>query len=332
MIVIHDMHLGVQRSAGTTPASATALTIWMQQQFDSILDKVNEDLVILGDLFDTYQVSLRTVLATYTSLSDWLRKGHNLCLIPGNHDLSTDSSKLSSFQFLAQLLLDQPNVTYHSGGGFIADDVYAISHVTNQDLFDMELAKVPKCKNLLLHCNYDNNFAKAADHSLNISREQCEKLPADVVFFAHEHYYREELRGKVFIAGNQFPSSVSDCLHKTDKFMTRLADKSERIMTWAKEGYAEIDWRNPEASDAQFIRFVGHCKPDEAAEMANVIAAYRRSSDAFVITNAVKVGEDTEGAELELKSLEEISKFSVMAALKDYLNEDDMKILESLNA
>ena len=329
MIVIHDLHLGVQRSAGTTPASATALTVWMQQQFDSILDRVNEDLVILGDLFDTYQVSLRTVLATYTSLSDWLRKGHNLCLIPGNHDLSTDSSKLSSFQFLAQLL-DQPNVTYHSGGGFIADDVYAISHVTNQDLFDMELAKVPKCKHLLLHCNYDNNFAKAADHSLNISREQCEKLPADVIFFAHEHYYREELRGKVFIAGNQFSSSVSDCLHKTDKFMTRLADKPERIMTWAKEGYAEIDWRNPEASDAQFIRFVGHCKPDEAAEMANVIAAYRRSSDAFVITNAVKVGEDTEGAELELASLEAINKFNVMDALKEYLSAEDVKILESL--
>ena len=51
-----------------------------------------------------------------------------------------------------------------------------------------------------------------------------------------------------------------------------------------------------------------------------------------MITNAVRVGDDTEGAELELKSLEEISKFSVMAALKDYLSEDDMKILESLNA
>ena len=332
MIVIHDLHLGVQRSAGTTPASASVLTVWMQEQFEKILGRTDEDLVILGDLFDTYQVPLRTVLATYTSLSDWLRKGHKLCLIPGNHDLSTDSSKLSSFQFLAQLLLDQPNVTYHSGGGFIADDVYAISHVTNQDLFDMELAKVPKCKYLLLHCNYDNNFAKAADHSLNISREQCEKLPADVVFFAHEHYYREELRGKVFIAGNQFPSSVSDCLHKTDKFMTRLADKPERIMTWAKEGYAEIDWRNPEASDAQFIRFVGHCKPDEAAGMANVIAAYRRRSDAFVITNAVKVGEDTEGAELELASLEAINKFNVMDALKEYLSVEDVKILESLNA
>jgi hypothetical protein len=84
--------------------------------------------------------------------------------------------------------------------------------------------------------------------------------------------------------------------------------------------------------DAMFIRFVGHCKPDEAAEMANVIAAYRRSSDAFVITNAVKVGEDTEGAELELASLEAINKFNVMDALKEYLSVEDVKILESLNA
>lgn len=332
MIVISDLHLGVLRSAGTTPTSALALTDWMHKQFNSILERVDEDLVILGDLFDTYQVPLRTVLATYNSLLKWLDKGHKLVAVPGNHDLSTDSSKLSSFQFLGQLLLDHPNFTYHSGGGFISDGVYAISHVTNQDLIDMELAKVPKCKYLLLHANFNNPFAKSSDHSLNVTAEQCESTPADTILFAHEHYYREELRGKVFIAGNQFPSSVSDCLHKDDKFMTRLGDKPERLMTWAKEGYAEIDWRNPEASDAQFIRFVGHCKPDEAAEMANVIAAYRRSSDAFVITNAVKVGEDTEGAELELKSLEEISKFSVMAALKDYLSEDDMKILESLNA
>ena len=215
MIVIHDLLLGVQRSAGTTPASASALTVWMQQEFDNTLDRVNEDLVIVGDLFDTYQVPLRAVLATYTSLLNWLRKGHNLCLIPGNHDLSTDSSKLSSFQFLSQLLLDHPNVKYISGGGYVAEDVYAISHVPNEDLFDLELSKVPKCKYLLLHCNYDNNFAKESDHSLNISEEQCEKLPVEFVFFAHEHYYREELRGKVFIAGNQFPSSVSDCLQRT---------------------------------------------------------------------------------------------------------------------
>ena len=51
-----------------------------------------------------------------------------------------------------------------------------------------------------------------------------------------------------------------------------------------------------------------------------------------VITNAVKVGEDTEGAELKLASLEAINKFSVMGALKEYLSVEDVNILESLDA
>lgn len=332
MILIHDLHLGVQRAAGTTPQSAVDLGNWMHQQFDKMLHRIDEDLVIVGDLFDTYQVPLRSVLLAHISLSKWLLKGRKLYLIPGNHDLSTDSSKLSSFQFLAKLFIDHPNVSYHVGGGFIADDVYAISHVTNQDLLDLELAKVPKCRYLLLHANYDNNFAKDADHSLNVSQAQCEAMPADVIFFAHEHYYREDMRGKVFISGNQFPSSVSDCLHKTDKFMTRLGNTPERIMTWDTQEYAEIDWRDPAASEAKFIRFVGQCAPEEAAEMANVVAAYRKSSEAFIVTNAVKVGADTEGQELQLSSLEAISKFNVMDALKSYLTEEEVQILEKLDA
>lgn len=332
MIVIHDLHLGVQRSAGTTPASASVLTVWMQEQFEKILGRTDEDLVILGDLFDTYQVPLRTVLATYTSLSDWLRKGHNLCLIPGNHDLSTDSSKLSSFQFLAQLLLDHPNVQYVTSGRFITDDIYAIPHVPNQDLFDMELAKVPKCKYLIVHCNYDNNFAAQSDHSLNLTQEVAESLPVDYIFFAHEHYYREELKGKVFISGNQFPTSISDCLHREDKFMTRLGDKPHRIQTWDASNYVELDWRNPVPTEAQFVRFVGHCKPEEAADMADVVARYRKSSDAFVVSNAIRVGEDSEGEQVKLDSLEAITKFNVMEALKDYLTKEEVQILEKLDA
>lgn len=332
MIVIHDLHLGVQRSAGTTPQSAAALTSWMQTQLDRILDRIDEDLVVLGDLFDTYQVPLKTVLLTYSSLNRWLAKGYSLTLIPGNHDLSTDSSKLSSFQFLSQLMLESPNVKYLVGGGYVTDDVYAISHVTNQDLFDMELSKVPKCRYLLLHCNYDNNFAKDSDHSLNISEDQLTKLPVETVFFAHEHYYREALRGKVFISGNQFPSSVSDCLHKDDKFMTRLGERPERIQTWDGAGYQELDWKELGKSDAQFIRVVGRASTAEAADMANAIAAYRKNSDAFVITNAVKVGEDAEGETLRMDSLEAISKFSVMEALKAYLTKEEVSILESLDA
>lgn len=331
MFVIHDLHLGVQRSAGTTPQSAAALTDWMHAEFDAILLRVDSDLIILGDLFDTYQVSLTTVLRTYHSLLNWLESsGKCLYLVPGNHDLSTDSSKLSSFQFLARLLEDIPEVTYISGGAAINEDIYVISHVANQDLFDMELAKVPKCKYLLVHANYNNNFARESDHSLNMSESQCQDAPAEVVFFAHEHYHREELRGKVFVAGNQFPSSVSDCLHKVDKFMTYLGDCPERHMTWDASGYEEIDWRNPAPSTAQFIRFIGHATSAEAADMADVIARYRKTSDAFVVSNAVRVGNDDEGDTINLNSLEAISQFNVMEALKDFLDAEDVAIIEKL--
>lgn len=331
MIVINDLHLGVARSAGTTPRSASELTDWTHEQFSKILSRVDEDLLILGDLFDTYHVPLSSLLKTWKSLKDWLRKGHTLYLVPGNHDLSTDSSKLSSFHFLGSLLETWDNVIVCANAGHITADIYCIPHVPNQDLLNMELAKVPKCKYLLVHANYDNNFAKESDHSLNISAEQCRELPAEYVFFAHEHYSRTAMRGKVFIAGNQIPTSVSDCLHKVDKFMHRLADKPEALVTWEAAGYVEIDWRQPEASEAQFVRFVGHCSNDEAAAMAEVVARYRKNSEAFVVSNAVRVGNDDEGDSIKLDSLEAISNFKVMEALQDYLSPQDMKILESLH-
>ena len=332
MILLNDLHLDANRSAGATPASAKALKDYNLNCFTNFLQIVDEDVIIVGDLMDTWQISLSTVLAVYRAFDEWLLKGHRLIVQAANHDLSTDSSRYGSLQFLMALFADRPNVQFviHAGA-WVAEGMYCVPHVANSDLFDMELAKVPECEVLFLHANLDNPWACSSDHSLNVTREQLDKLPAKLVYFGHEHHARR--LGKAFVGGVQWPTSVSDCLDKKDKFAYRITGTAiEPIKTWDSANYAEIDWRNPAPSTAQFIRFVGHCKPDEAAEMANVIAAYRRSSDAFVITNAVKVGEDTEGAELELASLEAINKFNVMDALKEYLSVEDVKILESLNA
>ena len=328
-ILIHDLHLGVLRSAGTLPTTALALRQNLLDNFEKILSTVDEDLVILGDLMDTGGIPMVDLLSTYRILESWLVKGHKLVLVNGNHDLNTDSSKLSSFQFLAALLSDNPNVSHVSSGQFISDDVYVVSHVLNQDRFDIEISEVPACKYLLLHCNY-NNFFASGDHSLNLSEQQAKDCKVEFIVVAHEHHSRQELKGKVYIPGNQFPSSVSDCLDREDKFMTRLGEKPEPIKTWAKENYLELDWRNPAKSEAQFIRFVGHAKPDEAADMANVIARYRKDSKAFVVSNAVKVSENEDANEMTANSLEAIRGFDVMAALKDLLTKEENEILESL--
>ena len=329
MILIHDLHIGVLRSAGTLPTTALALRQNLLDNFEKILSTVDEDLVVLGDLMDTGGIPMGDLLATYRLLDTWLTKGHKLTLVNGNHDLNTDSSKLSSFQFLAALLSDNPNVTHVSKGQLISEGVYVIPHVLNQDRFDIEVSQVPTCKYLLLHCNYDN-FHATGDHSLNLSEQQAKDCKAEFIVVAHEHHSRQELKGKVYIPGNQFPSSVSDCLDKKDKTMTRLGDKPEPIKTWSKKSYQELDWRNPVKSDAQFIRFTGFATAENAADMANVIARYRKDSQAFVVSNAVKVGENAEAVEMTASSLEAIRGFDVMAALKDLLTKEENEILESL--
>ena len=333
MIVLSDLHIGAVRSAGTSPASSKALRDHLLSSFKDLLNKADEDVILNGDIFDSSNVSMTDLLETYNAVLSWLTKGFNLTIVVGNHDLYTDTSKLSSLQFMAALLAKEPNVTYVSGSYRLNSEIYIISHVTNQDLFDLELSKVPTCKYLLLHCNYDNPFSKHLDNSLNLSEQQALDCKAEYIVLGHEHHTRKALGGKVFIPGNQIASSIADCIGGHDKYMTHLGYKPELVKVWdSAANYEEIDWRNPAPSTAQFIRFVGHAKPEEAADMADVIARYRRTSEAFVVANAVRVTEDEEGKELALQSLEEINKFNVMEALKEYLTEEELKIVESLNA
>lgn len=333
MMILNDSHIGTLRSAGTTPKSAFALRGFLLDSFEKQLQSIDEDLIILGDLFDTHTIPLSDWIKTYDAIKLWLMKDHRLYLVAGNHDLSTDSSKVSHFQLLGHMLRSNRNVTYIEGGKAINNDIYVISHVPNQDLFDLELSKVPKCKYLLVHANYDNDFAKGADHSLNISGEQLDKLPVETVFFAHEHYYREDRRGKVFIGGNQMPASISDCLHKDMKCMHRLTRSGiERIQTWDAADYAELDWQSPEATEARFIRFVGHATQEQVVEMTDRIARYRRASDAFIVGNAVKIGnalgDDEE--EFTVNTLERVRAFDIMEALKRHLTPEEFSIIESL--
>lgn len=332
--VINDVHIAAIRSAGTTPASALALRKYALDSFRGLLDHINEDLVILGDLFDTYSVPMTDLLATYQLLTKWLEKDNKLTLIPGNHDLSSDSSKMSSFQFMGQLLLSHPNVQYISGGGWVneKEGVYCISHTANQDIFDMELAKVPECKFLLVHANYHNCFAKESDHSLNLSEEQAKVSKAQTIVFAHEHAPRKLLGGKVVVMGNQFPMSISDCLDGHDKFMHQIAgDKINPIKVWdRKTEYVEMDWRSPEPTDAKFIRFIGTASAEESAAAADTVARYRKASEAYVVGNGIRVQTSEGQKQLEIESLEQVRAFDVMAALKDYLTEKEYGKLQNL--
>lgn len=332
--VLNDIHLGVQRSGGTTPATALALRQKLLAGTREMLEQINGDLLVNGDLFDGADIPRADMLEAVRMFSTWLdRDVGDLFLANGNHDLDKASFRLSSFQFFAQLLcgLYPDRVVHIAEGTYIEQhDVYVLPHLPNQDLANLALEQVPACRALFVHMNYDNQFAVEMDHSLNMSREQAEKLPVEYIIFGHEHQARTELGGKVVIVGNQLSSSISDCLGPAQKYRLELAPTGLKFhQTWTAEGsFEEQDWRDLN-DRGDFIRVTGTATPAEAAKVVDVVARFRRTAGALVITNAVKVGEVDDGAEMALTH-EEITSFNVMAALREFLGPEDAAEVDAI--
>lgn len=236
-LLVNDIHLGVTRSGGTTPKSAGLLKEWLLTQLHGLLmAHTDKDVIINGDLFDAFAVPMLDALGFYIVACEWLDASKvesrvigqlpdspRLILVEGNHDWSKDNAKLSSFAFVARVLQAQygDRVVVVSGEPKMVDEgLYIIPHMANQSLFDLALKSAEGLRDtlILLHANYDNKFALESDASLNVTAEWCNMTVAygNQLVFGHEHIGRRPAPG-VLIAGNHFPSSVSDCLGNSKK-------------------------------------------------------------------------------------------------------------------
>jgi metallophosphoesterase superfamily enzyme len=329
LTVVNDWHLGAVRSAGTTPATAAQLRADLLKAGEEILYGAEGDLLVNGDLFDGPDIPRADLLQAVRIFGDWLSRPHSgtLYLANGNHDLDKNSTRLSSFQFFAALLIEMygPRVVHIELGTVIEKhDAYVIPHMANQDLFNLELEKLWKGglspRFLFVHANYDNQFAVESDHSLNLSKEQAEQLPVEYIVFGHEHQARTELGGKVMIVGNQFPSSISDCLGGSWKALMRVERDGSwaRHTTWEATGdYSEQDWRDLK-DVGRFIRVTGTATAAEADKVVTTLGRFRREAQALVITNAVKIENAAGEAEMAM-SHEDVTSFNVMEALREFL-------------
>ena len=331
LTVLNDLHIGVIRSAGTTPTSQFNLRKYLLQQFGELLANTKTDLMILGDLFDTSVIPMYDFYAAFSLLSHWIDEAkHTLYLVPGNHDLSKTSTTLSSFQLLCKILSNYDDVVVLDGPEE-TDYGYVIPHMPNQDLFNDALTKVPACNNLFLHCNYNNHFAVESDQSLNLAASQVETLPCENIIIAHEHQYRK-IGDKIWIPGNQIPSSISDLLGCTKKYVLMAFEEAKPTLSTFLETasvYLELNWKQLQSSNSKFIRIVGEAKPEEASEVVSAISKYRQQSEAFVIANAVKIKSE-DSAENFAENLESVKSFDVMAALKETLTAEEFSVIERL--
>jgi DNA repair exonuclease SbcCD nuclease subunit len=351
MLIINDVHLGAVRKGGTTPETQAAIRKSLQDSLRGFLWTFDDShLVVNGDLFDAFSVEPTEVVLAYETFSDWLHPGggRRLTLGRGNHDWNPRGDKLSSFNLLAHFLVsrfgeDRVQVV-SEGYTHVSGDVWMIPHMPNQDLFDMEIAKALMPGNeggkyLLLHCNYCSTFAEHSDHSLNISPDQVTALAKAGwhLILGHEHQGRRLPHAT--IVGNQWPSSVSDCLshgsaQKDGKKSALRIEGGELtpIPTWdATSDYVEMDWRelNLEAPE-RFIRVTGDAAAAEAEAAVSAVARFRQKSKALVITNAVKVEGVSAIEGFEGSIQESIKSFDVLSALLEELSEKEAEVVKGL--
>lgn len=346
MLIISDLHIGVQRSGGTTPQSQQALRDYLRSGLESLLAKEHKWVIVNGDLFDNFTVDTAEVIFTCQIFYRWLDSHpySGLTLIAGNHDWSPRGNSVSSFHLLAAMLglsnvADQVHsISHHNGYTEVyGNKVWAIPHMPNQDLFNAEIEKAvavqAEGKYLLLHCNYKNTFAEHSDHSLNLSDEQVGALMVSgwSLIIGHEHIGYNLRGGRVLVVGNQFPSSVSDCLGNKEKCAVRLRDSGlEMVNTWSRDGhYLEVDWRQIEGAGADFIRVTGEATSLEAAEVIKAISTLRQTSDAFVISSNVKIlGPNS--LETAAISLEDLKNFDILAEICGYCSTKEQEVIRDL--
>lgn len=336
LYICNDLHLSAVRVAGTTPQTAWQLRQDLLAGFEKILDRCDSDVAINGDFADDYRMIPADMLAAYSIMVSWLHKrGHRIYALPGNHCLSKSSLDLSSFEFLFRMLEAQypDQIVLMMQPGELRDGVYAIPHVANQSLLDVELTRVPEGTDyLLLHANFSNIFARNSDHSLDVSEGQIDALPIRAAIFGHEHQQRTEMGGKVVVVGNQLCASVSDALGNTSKRMAKITDAGiEFIETWRAEGdFSEQDWRSLK-DEGRFIRVVGNALAAEADEVARTLSKFRQQAKALVISNAVRIEGVNDQDELVLTH-EEVSNFNVREALRDLLTLEENNKVDALLA
>lgn len=95
------------------------------------------------------------------------------------------------------------------------------------------------------------------------------------------------------------------------------------------EVFAEVDWRELDGVNADFIRVVGDAANAEAADVIDALHRFRQKSDAFVITNAVKIDGIADIGDLP-ETFEVAKKFDVMEFIYSKLDDREAEVVKGL--
>lgn len=235
ILFIGDPHLGRRFVTGVPSHRIGDREAYMYSQFSRLLntsyDPLITKVIIPGDLFDKFIVSPTVVLDTFNILRQ-VDEDVDVFIIPGNHDLSKDTTKTSSFQLLTHLIQAKcSNVKV-----FQKSEVHSVSYNNSKDVLNLYF----DCYNPFSDCVVEEDLKDLSDKSTIISVGHWDSLSildkgytphqdiltySNLVVSGHEHTYREytypfdKSKTKVLFTGSMQPYSHAEDPDK-DIYMT----------------------------------------------------------------------------------------------------------------
>lgn len=334
--VTTDWHVAAKRAAGVTPQSNEALSCYVLDSLAKALDPKFPHL-IAGDLLDQFTVESATLFELYRVLREFLETGQQLVVLRGNHDFHPRGTQASSFDLLMGILeVQYPSTLVVARETTFWNQFILVPHLSNNDILDLEISKLAGVtgKVVVFHANYDNFHTKDSQHSLNVSHEQAKALidAGNTLVFGHEHDHRKLFGGKLLVLGNAVPSSISDCLHSKYKYAAYFegTDYTLEKMVDIDEVFSEVDWETTALPVNRFVRVTGTAKAEQASDVVNAIAQLRKTSDAFIVSNAVKIDGIADFGAMTEASFEDIKGVDVLGLLLEEFDAKEQKVIKEL--
>lgn len=337
LIVYTDPHLGLQRAAHTTPDSKRRLQDAQFAMVKSIhslkqsfqLEGVQNELICVGDFFDTYSNPEEVIQRAAPLLSEV-----DKCL-SGNHDVVGRESKSGSLELLDHILPRNEEcklvvVDAEYGKASCKSWIYQthpvtltfVPHVATAGLFDesleLAMADLDKIRQtlditnpyeegggwkgkhyLFLHCNYDNSIAAEKEATLNLSAEDAQVLldhGFDYIVLGHVHQPSEHKEGRVIVLGNTHPTGFGDLGDK--RIMLIGTDGLPMFETiYRSERYEQAidldDYLNGQVGierKARFVTLTGDIGTERATDLAKAVKQiWAENEDLMALRSVVSI-------------------------------------------
>ena len=224
ILFIGDPHLGRRFITGVPSHRVGDREAFVYAQFSRLLDNADPlitKIIIVGDLFDKFVVSPTVTFEAFRLLNN-VPEDVDVYLIPGNHDLSKDTTKISSFQLLTSILENLSNVHVIK-----KSESYPIYYNNHKDILNLYF----DCYDPFSECTPAENLEELAKTGPIISTGHWDSLSildhgyvphkdilthSSLVVSGHEHTYREYVypfdksKSKVLFTGSMQPYSHAE--------------------------------------------------------------------------------------------------------------------------